>query len=97
MVALESSSTETVSATEFKAKCLSYLTRLSAGDLSRLEVTKRGKVVAVVSPPPAAEQGDVREIYGCMKGSVRLPDGFDLTAPVLDEPWFAEEGILYRE
>jgi hypothetical protein len=31
-----------------------------------------------------------------MRGSVVIPDGFDLTAPALDEPLDAEAGILHR-
>jgi hypothetical protein len=31
-----------------------------------------------------------------MRGSVVIPEGFDLTEPVLDEPLDAELGILHR-
>ena len=42
---------ETVSATEFKAKCLDLLNQVGARQIERLEITKRGKVVAVLIPP----------------------------------------------
>jgi prevent-host-death family protein len=38
-----------VTATEFKAKCLAYLNEIEQG--SRITVTRRGRPVAVVSPP----------------------------------------------
>jgi hypothetical protein len=28
---------------------------------------------------------------------VRIPEGFDLTAPVLDEPFLAERGLLFDD
>jgi hypothetical protein len=31
-----------------------------------------------------------------MRGSVVIPEGFNLTEPVPDEPFDAEEGILHR-
>ena len=41
----------TVSATEFKAKCLALLDEVEQGGLA-LTVTKRGRPVAVVGPAP---------------------------------------------
>ncbi len=38
----------TISASEFKAKCLELLGRLAARKLTRLCITKRGRIVAVV-------------------------------------------------
>jgi prevent-host-death family protein len=74
----------TITASEFKAKCLDLLDQLAARKLSRLCITKRGRVVAVVTPPEDAE--DVADLHGFMQGSVVAPEGFDFTAPVLDEP-----------
>lgn len=39
---------KTVSATEFKAKCLDLMTKVHVGDLSRLRVTKRGKPFVII-------------------------------------------------
>jgi prevent-host-death family protein len=87
--------TETISASEFKAKCLGILDRLASHELERVIITKRGQTVAVLTPPePQADA--VRDIYGFMRGSVTIPEGFDLTEPVLDEPLDAAEGILHR-
>ena len=81
-------------ATEFKAKCLDILDRLAARKLTRVTITKRGKVVAVLTPPDDSESA-VRQLHGFMRGSVIAPAGFDFTAPVLDEPLTAEDGESY--
>jgi prevent-host-death family protein len=87
--------TQTISATEFKAKCLDILDRLGANEIDRLVITKRGKPVAVLTPPESKEES-IRNIHGFMRGSVIIPEGFDLTAPILDEPFDADQGILHR-
>jgi prevent-host-death family protein len=80
-------------ATEFKAKCLDILDRLAARKLLRVTITKRGKPVAVLTPPDEADAA-VRGLHGFMRGSVIAPADFDFTAPVLDEPLSAEDGEL---
>jgi prevent-host-death family protein len=85
--------TETISASDFKAKCLHMLDRLAGHDLERVVITKRGKPVAVLLPPAPAAGHD---LYGSMRGSVVIPDGFDLSEPVFDEPTDAEASILHR-
>ena len=85
--------TETINASEFKAKCLNILDRLAGHELDRVIITKRGQTVGVLLPP---ETVAVQDLYGSMRGSVTIPEGFDLTEPTLDEPFDAEEGILYR-
>ena len=89
------SNTETVSASEFKAKCLDLLDQVDDGRIGRLIVTKRGKPVAVVTAPPVTEEA-VRRFLAGMRGSVIIPEGVDLTEPALDEPMDAELGILHR-
>lgn len=84
-----------ISATEFKATCLDLLDRLNAGEWERVEVTKRGKVVAVVTAP-APRADAVAGLHGFMRGSVTIPAGIDLTAPVLGEEFAAADGTLHR-
>jgi prevent-host-death family protein len=84
-----------MTATEFKAKCLEILDQLSAREIETLTITKRGKPVAVLSAPDT-EADSLRRLHGSMRGSVIVPDGFDLTAPVLDEALDADNGILHR-
>ncbi len=86
---------ETLSASEFKAKCLDILKRLGEHRLSRVTVTRRGKPVAVVTPLQP-DEGWILDLQREMKGSVTVPDGLDLTAPILDEPLDAERGIIHR-
>ena len=86
---------QTISATEFKAKCLDILDRVNSGKVDRVEITKRGTVVAVLTAP-VGEAEAIRNLYGFMQGTVILPEDLDLTAPVLDEPLDAEQGILHR-
>ncbi len=87
--------TQTFTATEFKAKCLDIFDRLAAHKLTRVSVTKRGKIVAILTPPEVSE-AEARQLYGFMEGTVIAPEGFDYTAPVLDEPLDAEQGIIHR-
>ena len=71
---------ETIGAAEFKAHCLEILDRLSAREVSRVTITKRGRPVAVLVPPDDARDA-VRRIHGFLRGSVVIPPGTDLTAP----------------
>lgn len=84
-----------IAASEFKAKCLGLMDQLAARKLDRIVVTKRGRPVAVLTPPPIREEV-AEAFFGFMKGSVGAPEDFDFTAPVLDEPLDAAEGILHR-
>ena len=72
-------SVRTVSATEFKAKCLGLLDRVSQSR-EAFVVTKRGKPVAKVVPVDDAEPGPLR-------GSVVFLG--DIVEPIDDE-WEAE-------
>jgi prevent-host-death family protein len=90
------SSELTITATEFKAKCLDILKRVGERRLSRVTVTRRGKPVATITPP-GLDEAAVRAGYGSMAGTVHIPEGFDLTAPIFDGEIDAEKGILYNE
>jgi prevent-host-death family protein len=84
-----------IAASEFKAKCLGLMDQLAARKLNRIVVTKRGRPVAVLTPPPTPEE-IAEGLFGCLKGRMVAPADFDFTAPVLDEPLDAAEGILHR-
>ena len=45
-----------IAASEFKAKCLELFDQLAARKLNRVVVTKRGRAVAVLTPPPTPEE-----------------------------------------
>jgi prevent-host-death family protein len=86
--------TKTIAATAFKATCLDLLDRVGAGEWDRLEVTKRGRVVAVIVPPPSQAEA-VAGLHGFLRGSVISPPGLDLTAPIADEAFAAADGALH--
>lgn len=85
---------ETMSATEFKAKCLDVLDRIGTRQLQRLTITKRGRVVAMLVAPET-EAAQAERLYGFMRGSVIIPPSADLTAPVADEQFEAERGEVH--
>jgi antitoxin (DNA-binding transcriptional repressor) of toxin-antitoxin stability system len=84
----------TITASEFKAKCLGLLDQLANGKLTRLSVTKHGRVVAIVTPPD--DVSNIWELHGFMRGSVVAPDGFDFTAPALDEPLSSDQRHIHE-
>jgi hypothetical protein len=84
-----------VSASEFKAKCLEILTRVSRRELERVVITKRGIVVGILTPP-TPEAAEVEQLHGFLRGSVVLPPEVDLTAPIADEAFAADKGEIHR-
>ncbi|HZL00437.1 MAG TPA: hypothetical protein VFC47_11100 [Caulobacteraceae bacterium] len=89
------STVQTFTATDFKARCLDIFDRLAAHALTRVTITKRGKIVAVLTPPEPPEAA-VRNLHGFMRGSVIVPPEVDLTDPILDESFSAERGRLHE-
>lgn len=81
-----------ISVTEFKAKCLELIDKLSRHEIDSIELTKRGKPVAVVSakePRQAKTVEDVldqfKDFQARMAGSITILDPtFDLTQPIVD-------------
>lgn len=49
---VDTDDTRTVNATEFKTKCLGMLDRIDSDEWDIVAITKRGKVVAMLVPPP---------------------------------------------
>jgi antitoxin (DNA-binding transcriptional repressor) of toxin-antitoxin stability system len=82
---------QTISATDFKAKCLGILDQLAGHELDRVVITKRGRAVAVLTPP----QIEIPALHGLLRGSVAIPADIDLTAPVADQTFDAERGDLH--
>ncbi len=85
---------QSFTATDFKAKCLDILDRLAAHKLTRVTITKRGKIVAVLTPPDDPTSA-VHQLHGFLRGSVIAPADFDFTEPVLDELLTADGGQLH--
>lgn len=81
---------QTITASEFKATCLELFDRLAERKLDRLIVTKRGKPVAVLTPPPPARgQGG---LYGAMRGRAHIAEGVNLSEVGVDVEVEAETG-----
>ncbi|MDQ8030062.1 MAG: type II toxin-antitoxin system prevent-host-death family antitoxin [Brevundimonas sp.] len=80
-----------ITATEFKATCLELLDRLADHRIDRLVVTKRGRPVAVLTPPPS-EEDKVAGLFGFMRGAAVIPASLDLVAAVSEEAFEAEDG-----
>jgi len=92
---MEAAMEETISVTDFKARCLDLLKRLGQRRLDKVTVTRHGEIVAVITPPPSKEE-EIRAVHGSMRGMTIIPEGLDLTAPILDEELDAARGILHR-
>ena len=81
-----------MSVTEFKAKCLDLIDKLSRHEIDSIELTKRGKPVAVVKPCEAVRSrtfeealADMRAWQASMRGTITILDtNFDLTQPIVD-------------
>lgn len=82
----------TLSVTDFKARCLELFDRLKSGSLDRIEVTKRGKTVAIVTPP-AMDEELARAVHGSMAAMTLVSEDVDLVAPALDEELEAAQGL----
>lgn len=89
-------SERTMPASQFKAQCLRVLDDVAARRVSKVTVTKRGKPTAIVTAAERPLKPKKPFAHGFLKGSVMFPEGLDLTAPVLDEPFDAGSGILHR-
>ena len=78
-------------ASEFKAKCLDIRDRIYCRELERVVVTKRGSFV-----PSPAQAVEVERLHGFLRGSVVVPPEVDLTAPIADEAFAADDGAIHR-
>lgn len=77
-----------INVTEFKARCLALFKDLETHRYDKVIVTRRGKPVAELRSAKTA----IPDPFGCMKGSVIIPPGVDLTDPVLEAIPEAESG-----
>jgi len=71
---------------EFKARCTQVLRELAASGRT-VEITSRGKVVAVVSPPPSTGENPA---WGALRGAV-LEIAGDFDQPLGDQEWEAAQ------
>ena len=83
-----------IAASEFKAKSLDLLDRVGRREMGTLSITKHGRVVAMLVPPPTLAE-DLAGLHGFMRGSVVGVEAIDLTEPVRDEDCAAAGGHLH--
>jgi prevent-host-death family protein len=74
-----------IGVTAFKAKCLALIDEVARGKTRRVVLTKHGRPVAVLAPA----EGEEVELWGAMRGTVRVAPGTDLTQPT-GEVWDAD-------
>lgn len=88
-----SDTTLTMSVTEFKAKCLALFDQLERNKMTKVVITRRGRVVGELTTPVRR----MTPLHGAGRGSVTIVPGVDLTAPTFDEDEFdAISGRLHR-
>lgn len=76
---------EVIAISQFKATCLAILERVrKTGD--PILVTRRGKPVAQIQPPPPPEPKS-RSLFGSMKGTAEVLG--DIVSPMSDQDWEA--------
>lgn len=76
----------TLSASEFKAKCLDLMAEGAARRLDRVNITKRGKPFVSLTFEPEAPARTGEEIFGCMKDwEGFIPADHDWQAPLFTD------------
>lgn len=76
---------KTISATEFKAKCLELMEAAVARRLDRVHVTKRGKPFVTLTMTPDDVPAAADSLFGALKGSTKIPNDYDWDAPTYSE------------
>ena len=77
-----------IGVTEFKSHCLELISQVERGKKKKIVLTKRNRpVVEIVAVRKTGEKVD---LWGALKGTVKIAPGVDLTEP-LGEKWGAEQ------
>lgn len=72
---------QTIAVSEFKATCLKLLDRLSK-TRQNLIITKKGKPIAMVVPPPPQKK---HSLFGLFKNDLSITG--DIVSPLGEEDW----------
>ena len=75
-----------VAVSEFKAKCTKIIRDISTSKES-IEITNRGSVVAILSPPPPLTGPDTKAFLGCLRGTATYVG--DIVSPLGEKDWEA--------
>jgi prevent-host-death family protein len=74
-----------VPVSEFKARCTRFFREVEEGRAT-IEITRRGKLIAVVKPPESVRP-DPGRFLDCLRGTVKYAPGWD--APLGEDDWDA--------
>ena len=75
---------KTIGIAAFRAECSALIDAVERGRIRRLILTRHHRPIAAIVPV----EHDVPELWGAMRGSVKVAPGTDLTAPTI-ERWTA--------
>ena len=75
-----------ISVSEFKTKCTKFIRDVENLNQT-IEITKRGKIVAVVTSPASPKKIDPQEFLGCLHGTVTYAPDWD--SPLGEDDWDA--------
>ena len=75
-----------ISVSEFKTKCTKFIRDVENLDQT-IEITKRGKIVAIVTSPALPQKNDPQEFLSCRHGTVTCAPDWD--SPLGDDDWEA--------
>jgi prevent-host-death family protein len=84
-MAADTAENRTIGVTAFKAQCLALIDEVARGKTGRVILMKHNRPIAAIVP---IEHEPV-ELWGAMRGSVKVAPGTDLTQPT-EEVWEAE-------
>jgi len=74
-----------IGVTAFKARCLALIDDVARGKTRRVLLMKHNRPVAAIVPV----EGDAAELWGALRGTVKVPPGTDLTQAT-GEVWEAD-------
>jgi antitoxin (DNA-binding transcriptional repressor) of toxin-antitoxin stability system len=84
-----SKSEAAIGVTAFKSQCLGLIDDVAQGKTGRIVLLKHNRPIAAVIPLLDADDNSF-ELWGAMRGTVKVAPGVDLTKPT-GETWDAEQ------
>ena len=73
-----------IAVSEFKARCATLLREVQA-EYKTIEVTRRGKVIAVIHPPESADAAQLGAFVGSLRGAASEVGDIVMPAVVAEE------------
>lgn len=82
---IDNADEKSIGVTVFKSRCLALIDELVEGKIRRVVLVKRNRPIAAIVPLGRERP----ELWGAMRGTVRVPPGTDLTKGT-GEVWEAD-------